>query len=367
VQRSYNSKDGTWRIGPGYIRHADELPNHVGPEDDYYPVVVSADGAEHATAGVYGEGIHTYVFMTTEFWRYDRRTHVLQMPNGVAVSYGLKSETSNYRYPLDASDPFGNSIHYNYEPDAFGGYRLTSIVQDLRSSDQVRQVDFAYATGSDLVASVTYGDRTWTYSWSDWKLTGVSLPTGRSWTFTYDYDEQGQDTLTVMMPAGGTVTYTFGLVSFPTTPWKGSRMVLERDSGGRGVSTASWQFAYPQAWQRIITGPANRNLAYEVDVWGDCTKQEIRNGDDVLETQDLVWEAFPVGCDPEVGLGAGPATIVTARSTSRDSGTTYSTEYEYHAHDYTKPGNTYADSELGERRIADRETGDIPKDFGNGV
>jgi hypothetical protein len=30
-------------------------------------------------------------------------------------------------------------------------------------------------------------------------------------------------------------------------------------------------------------------------------------------------------------------------------------------------GSLITASELGERRIADRETGDIPKDFGNGV
>src|SRR6266487_3059963 len=80
-QRVYNSKGRDWIFGfpgvPVSIERA-EVQTPVVPLWDAPPRYVTADRAKHAAfypPSPYGDG--RYVALSKEFWRYDRRTHIV--------------------------------------------------------------------------------------------------------------------------------------------------------------------------------------------------------------------------------------------------------------------------------------------------
>ena len=135
VTLSFNSKPWTWNIGPGELTECQYY---------HYPRAVrDASGTKHELAQPYGQ---TTEYPTTEFWHYNNTTHVLEKPNGTWFYYGqydANSDGTSVRRPTLESDPFGNTIVYNYETSSSGS-RLSSIVQTLEDNRQ-RVVSFAYA------------------------------------------------------------------------------------------------------------------------------------------------------------------------------------------------------------------------------
>jgi len=346
VPRSYNLRDGMSRLGPGYIKYADALGDCTVEmdEEDRYPIIVSADGAEHLTAGIVGDPsamCRTAVFITRELWRYDRRTHVLEMPNGVTMTYDRVFGTT--RYPTEARDPFGNTLAYAYENDIYGQPRLTAITQDL-GGGQVRLVSFAYDTESGDLRSMTYGDKTWTYDG-----TSVTDPEGRTWTVGQSVGEDPLTSLiTVTMPTGGWVTYVCRPVTdnwqLPEHKWI---VVTERRTGG-GDEAGTWIFDYRlpwtgQEWNRIVTGPDGRAIEYAVgpdpEPWQ--VKRRVKapgSPGEVVETEQVDWIGTRLGWMAFNGKSIEDARTVASRVVSRDGHTPYRTDYVYHAENVEQDG-----------------------------
>jgi YD repeat-containing protein len=354
VTRVFNSKRGAgWRIGPGFVRMAEDATSgsHVGDS----PTIVTADGAEHLT---FRAEAGSSLYRSLSYGQYDRTTHQLWLPNGVSYEYGClwspdasADNFPNARYPTAAWDAFGNRLTFEYPEGDCGPNReappkLTKISQDL-GGGQVREVTFNYQ--GDRIHEMQYLDRIWTYTWDetdDRLLLAVTPPAGDGWAYGY----AGPRVNLVTTPNGGQVLYTFD-----SQGGRGSCCVvtLRESLGVRDVPAGVWTFAY-DGTTTTVDSPLNRTV-YTFPTSGPFegtpTKRETKTlADVVLETETLAWTAASrVGLDDtrgeEVRYAYGP--LLTARTILRD-GRTWSSDYSYHTEDFNDYGQAYQVDESGD-------------------
>jgi RHS repeat-associated protein len=365
VTLSFNSKPWLWSIGPGELI-----------ETGYYSTPTSVrDGAgtKHEFAQLYGQ---TVEYLTTEFWHYNNTTHVLQKPNGVSVYYGQydsRGGGSGVRRPTSETDPFGNTIVYNYEAGPSGS-RLSTIVQTLEDNNQ-RVVSFSYDSESGYLHTMTYGAATWTFEWTDaTNLHRVTLATHGAWVFDRASYFSHTDQLTVTTPTGGVVAYNFMMLTADGvwgnqplgTSWhpRLRRYVTSRVASGPQLPGGTWTFGYPcpdgcQPLDDVTTAremhdPEGTTTTLELaSSTGQATSRAVISSGQTtpLETEDI---------DPTTGIesmviGGGDGGLVVvpltlAKSVTRD-GFTYRVEYGYGPRDpglwadYAQPSSitTYGD------------------------
>ena len=89
--------------------------------------------------------------------------------------------------PTVITDRFGNKVRYTY--DSANPWQLKSI-QDSDTASSPRLITFNYTAGTNLVSSISQGNRKWDYSYrtitGGSALSGVKLPDGSKWTFNLD-------------------------------------------------------------------------------------------------------------------------------------------------------------------------------------
>ena len=113
VTRYFNTNKGggAWVVGPGRIEQADAYSGDGYWETSPFPVLVSEDGSRQTLGGVEMVNGRTVAFMAADFSIYYCRDHTLKMPNGVVVNYNYVPVASmNIRFPMLATDPFGNTL-----------------------------------------------------------------------------------------------------------------------------------------------------------------------------------------------------------------------------------------------------------------
>src|SRR5690606_6714423 len=149
IVRTYNSRDGRWRLGLGGapLRVVFNLPDLSDVD------FVSADGAFHHASGA---GATT---LTQGFWQFTKATRKVEMPNGLVLTYGHEP-TSAGAYLTEVRDPFDNTIALNWQS---GTGTLLSVVQAL-GNGETRTVTFAN-WADDMATSMSFSGRTWTYTW----------------------------------------------------------------------------------------------------------------------------------------------------------------------------------------------------------
>ncbi len=323
VTLSLNTKHWRWRIGPGSIAEALVSPR-----------VISADGTSHYLEQIGVAGDDEY--LSPEFWRYQRGTHLLQKPNGVTVLYGRCDATTHVCLPLQESDPFGNVISYTYV-DGPSGPQLTSIGQPL-GDNQMRQVAFTYDAETGTLQTMTYGTATWTFEWADSSnLHRVTLATHGAWVFDRTPAGIQSDHFTVTTPTGGVIQYeTIGLVSgFNDDPRSGAshpvirRYVASRSTIGPQLAVGTWSFQQLAPGEdfvaagRSMQDPDGTKTTYTVDQYTGLalSRTVVPSGQtDPVETETINRS------DVDFGAVGGP--LVRAKTTMRD-GFTYRTEYAY--------------------------------------
>jgi hypothetical protein len=159
---------------------------------------VSEDGSRQTLGGVEMVNRHTVTFMAADFSVYDRRDHTLKMPNGVVVNYDYVPVASmNIRFPMLATDPFGNTLQYIWEATSTYPYaRIDTIRQNL-GGGQAREAHFDYGEDGAL-QTIQEAARTWTFASN---ADTVTLPNGVTWSFGYT----GLDLTSVHTPTGAKV------------------------------------------------------------------------------------------------------------------------------------------------------------------
>ena len=264
IVRTYNSRDARWRLGIGqaplYFKY--NLPNSDLSDIDF----ITADGAKHNASG--GDT----VTMTQEFWQFTKGSYQLALPNGLVATYGHVRGTYG-RYITELRDPFDNVITFTWET---GTDHLQTISQGLNGAvhAHARYISFD-AWADDVAAGMSYSDKAWSYVWQpftgapdDLELAAVVPPGGARWDFGYDYDAHGDVKMTSLeTPNGATVSYTWAVDTFPTTP--ADRVAIKTRSVGGNVPSASWDFDWQNTGRRLVlTGPVNK-VVYDTVVEND--------------------------------------------------------------------------------------------------
>lgn len=165
VQRTYNSNSG-WSIGlegiPLSIRFP-KAPLVGSPPEQFMPVIIGSDGSEHLTIPETQQGLANTVFVTSQFWRYDKASHSLELPNGWVATFSPGStDFSVDAHIQELRDHFGNTLLFGWRTTAGSTQVLDSVTQDL--GDHARVITFGYDSSTSLFPStMTALGRTWSY------------------------------------------------------------------------------------------------------------------------------------------------------------------------------------------------------------
>lgn len=336
IVRSYNSREGKWRFGLAGVplRFEFLLPNSDLSDIDF----VTADGGRQNAEGA---GNETF---TVGFWRFNKATMKLEMPNGIVATFGHVLPNVG-GFLTEVRDPFDNVITLTWQS---GTSTLQSITQAL-GNNHYRTVSFTN-WADDMPDAMTYDGRTWTYEWQPVTvgpnvfkaLRTVTPPLPPLWKFTYEPDgADGLKLATILTPHGGVITYGWGAEAFPTTPT--NRIVVRSRTTSWRAPDATWNFDWLNgATKLVVSGPTNR-IAYETtEINGEpiaSVRTLLSLTDAVLETETLTYETIP---NPVT-----PIPAIKTRTLTRD-GATYTTTYTYSASDFADYGQPITIAEVGQ-------------------
>jgi YD repeat-containing protein len=320
VTRTYNSQDGRWRFGIAGVplRFAFTSGSDLSSVD-----FVTGDGALHHAAGS-GD-----VVVTQDFWRFTKSTLRLEFPNGRVATYGNVINGVG-GYLLELRDPFDNVLTFTWEA---GTDHLQSIVQTVGS--HTRTVTFG-GWGDDICSSVDYNGLHVIYHWSTigsaFVMYQANLPTGALWYYTYATDPQGALKLSSLTtPNGGSVHYTWGVETFPTTP--ATRVVVEtRTTGGRAPA-GTWTFDWLANGSGLTIVAPSARVTYTSTVHDNRVVADSRTiatpSGTVVDAETMSYTTAP---NP-----VQPMPVPLTRTLVRD-GVTYTTTYSYSNDNYADYG-----------------------------
>ncbi len=171
-------------------------------------------------------------------------------------------------YTTRMVDRNGNTMNFTYA-NIGSAYGVTGV-----TTSDGRTVTFNYQNG--VLFSVTSGSRTWGYAFTpvagfpgQFFLSAVTRPDSTQWAYEYNATGSnfpgtgtpgGFSLKKVTYPTGGTVSYTYGFVTFNPAPFlPPSTVVAQKAADG-----ATWTYAYRPATQSL---PANGQV--EIDPTSD--------------------------------------------------------------------------------------------------
>lgn len=295
-QRTYNLKNGGWSFGLAELpmQVYDAYPSQCAP-----PVLFGADGSTVEMVLLNGGNMCSPWWITDQFWKFDRYTHKLYLPDGSMSTYaGWNGSLSSHQ------DAFGNQVTLS----GWGSGTLT-VTQGLGNSEQ-RVITLSLASTScsqgvwgasygdmfydgngylhflsngtcNLPSSMSYAGRTWTYTWSS--TATANLPEGVSWQYA------SGSGLTVTTPNGGSVHYGVASIAWGGdyyeddgnwywydwyTPIVTTRAAYDR--GGAPLGTWSYSYA-SQGSGLVLTAPDGTKTTYAYNCGGSCYNYTYAN------------------------------------------------------------------------------------------
>ncbi len=391
-QRVHNSNERRWTMGlfgvPMRITDADFAFAPLDPlQDPPLSGLVTADGASHPT--FYVAPANPYLVRSREFWLLDRQAHTVKLPNGWIAHYDVFDDTEptagrplgwNVRYLTRVEDAFGNALDLAYDrlqevdrgPDFTSIFRLNSVTQHLGTlpDHERRVVTFAYDGNTRTPIGFSYNALQWRYVWTaDFvpQLVDAIPPLGPAWH--YDYPNGDNQLTKVTTPAGGEVSYQYGIHQFPLyynqhdpqlPQVLGATVLTQRGIGGRGVSAGTWTYEYGDnsvAYTTTVTGPSTvavHTFTFSQDGFGQPTGTVVREGNQELQREDFEWQPGPsVGSERSPDLR--PFHLLQTKHTITRAGGAYSTTSSYSASDFADYGNPNHIVEQGDlTRVTDR-------------
>ena len=183
------------------------------------------------------------VAISSDFWRLNRDTRVLSIPNGDTCQYQV-DPLDQYNLLVDeCTDTFGNEVDFTWDMSA--NPPQLQVTQKL-SATLSRQVNIALVSAvARHWDSLTYDERSWDYGYEpNLTMTTVSPPVGPGWTFAYD----GWELVNLETPRGGIISFTYdsqfylGPDSPQTSYW--TRVLKTRATSGNGIEPGTWTYSY---------------------------------------------------------------------------------------------------------------------------
>jgi YD repeat-containing protein len=332
IQRVYNSsvfpdydgegntalEEDSW-AGIGWKLHFGRVLNPYATQGGETQIEMG-DGSRHALYTAAGGG-----WITTGFWRYDKSTHTLQVPNGLVYVFGrevfINARLGTVRYVTEIRDPFNNRLTFTYF-DGNGPPDGVERIEQHLGAGQVRTVTFGYDATLKGLSSMSYNGRTWTYQHQAAGppgfsvLTGVSPPGGPG--SGYEYASLTGELTKLLMPAGGFVAYTYGDAARRAGPLTMlTRVVTTRTTGGFRISPGTWTYSYGTGSNQdttVVDCPCGttRYRFYGTGVSGDFTgwsagtlvELTVEESSTVLERRTMAWaRSDQISSDPVPGVG----------------------------------------------------------------
>ena len=354
VERSFNKQRGGWTFGlsgvPMEVLNP-EAPLPPGPgESRIYPLLRTADGTDHRTMPVNGIS-GTDVWITQEFWRYTVATRTVELPNGWVARY---SQDAGRAMLQEVEDPYGNKLGVvweAYNPSDFTTRRPAEFTQTV--GDETRRVTFLYdtlpswATMPKTMTVMNGPEWTFEYDLDPYRLRTVSPPEGNEWVF------DNSNGLTITLPWGGTIAYTFESQDFDGVP---IQVVRERVTGGRDIQSGTWHFIYaPQTGESEgstgeVSMPYNRLVKF-THQWSGLAQRWVLSSKVILEGEaerarfERQYKLLHI-----VDWATGPGTVpVPETETLSVDGHQYTTSFEYRSEnfgDYHHPSKVTEAGEL---------------------
>ena len=271
-QRHYNSKTG-WTYGlagvPMWIEANPGDPPNLDPNltprspSDWLPRLRMADGSIHWTAwqdnyetGTWSAYEKWRWTVSSQFWKFDRRTRTLYMSDGRIAQYDSSFLLSRIRTPFSPKDGT-YEIRFTYAPRADGGTD-TTITQQLGGTQTRSLVLIGGASGPTRLDVIAGSTRSWTYVGGA-LLTSVTPPAGRGWTFGYTTLAGNTTVLnSVQTPGGSVISYGYERHLFDRDMAAGaqpdvldkiltSTVVTSRTVGGSEATSGTWTYSYEDA------------------------------------------------------------------------------------------------------------------------
>lgn len=331
--RDYRLEERSW-VGVGWRLHFGRVI-HPDSAIDGQTIVELSDGSRHplytAATG----------WISRSFLRYDKTTHILTAPNGLVYTFGHLAQSNGLlgavRYVTEIRDLFNNTLTFTYF-DAPGPTDGIAQIQQHLGNGQTRTVTFTYDPSTNLLSTMTYAGRVWTYGYAastvagHYLLTSVSPPrvagaAERAWLYGYGTSVPGPELDHITLPTGGQVAYTYTTFTqqASATTYRARVVTLRTTLDPVTTATATWRFSYqrgttmsetqispPGAWNPPATPtnlhaqvngtPGTTTVRYAVTAFtatGESAKTAdvvVSNAPDVPDANNyvrLTWNAVP--------------------------------------------------------------------------
>jgi len=288
-QLTYNSESDTgnaiWRFGipgvPMKVLQEQSWPtpgatiqNTLDATRAMTPILEMADGARYRTVFAQTPVSNNRNTMnevwTSRFWRYQRDTHTLELPDGMVCTY----DPVTLRL-TQVTDAYGNLVTLAWSAGALQ-------VQQILKNEPPRTVLFAMNDATNLPTTMTFNDgahdRVWQYAYegdpddSTGRLKEIAPPVGPHWRFDYEDFEGYRRLAHLTTPHGGRIDYGYEIKHFVldgqpelTRALLNARDVNDRDataSSGHWSIRCDWYSGDAFCHQTTIQTPSARLTYY---------------------------------------------------------------------------------------------------------
>jgi YD repeat-containing protein len=276
-QRTFNSAQGWWFGLVGFpmkvARPAGPLGSPGNPPDfenpDSLPLILGADGGAHRTWWD-GDSQVEPVFLTADFWRYHSQDRRLELPNGIQCFYDALGLL------IEVRDRFSNRIEIVNETYGEGTQGHPTLIRQILGDGRVRELNLTYivvtnASGDfQVLNSAAFEGRTWSYQYGGRQgldVVAAIPPVGPRWSFAYPGPPDDPPGLTVTVPQGGQILYTF--VDSVSPEVYGT--LTSRKTRDGTTDTSEWTFTFDDpdmlapGYRRIVDGPSGARHIYEYE------------------------------------------------------------------------------------------------------
>ena len=275
---------------------------------------------------------------TPQFWRYNRRTGVLHLPDGTLAGYepfGVNGGRLSY-----ISDQYGNLTTLTW------GVGSLQVSQSLGSS-QTRDITLQMDDATELPRELAYDGRTWRYTYpssGSYFLSDVVPPVGSGWHYEYSSEASSLGKIAlVRTPNGGEISYTYADREFyvrnQVYPFPDVVNVLAtRSASDRGRPAGTWLFDQrPSGNTQIteVTLPSGNKVTYtyggtsnpDLDLAGSwqLTFRHVTSATGVTLEEEQYQYQHVVGAR----LGQAWGVLLQSRRRVTRDGNIFTTDYTY--------------------------------------
>ena len=309
------------------------------------PILHMSDGSEYRTVFANlspssNDQSTMYEVWTSQFWKYRRNSHTLELPDGTVCTYvHIAGDPSGTMRLSQIVDVFGNAVSLAWSPGALQ-------IQQTLVNESPRTVTLAMNEAFALPTTMTFNDGTQDRIWHfDYlgdpndmtgRLTHITPPegTGSGWRFDYEGNDWPYPLHSVTTPQGGRIEYTYVQIYF--TPNNLRQFLRTRKVFDRGAESPMGQ------WDVVSCGLNDDGYCSTLEITTPSARLDYAYGPvPALDPSDIPDRSILI--DGAIGL-------ISATVRDKTTGATLEQEFRYYK-ELPVRANWYASAEIGKRVI----------------